>query len=80
MTKKKSERQKQGQKKLSKNFGWLRLLLWAVIVLELITIVVLKRSQCMSQCVSDFLGPYPEIACKYECPYVWENWGTFFKK
>jgi uncharacterized membrane protein len=49
-----------------------RKLLWimigVVIVVSAITIIGLHQ-HCMRQCMANFEGPYPEIACKYECGF-----------
>jgi len=44
------------------------LLILAVILVSVGTIAVL-RQQCMSKCVVEFKGYYPDVACKYECSF-----------
>jgi hypothetical protein len=31
--------------------------------------ILVLRQQCMSKCVAEFKGYYPDVACKYECSF-----------
>ena len=80
MSKRNRNKKKKQLPKSSKKVAWVRFLLYSVIILELVAIAFLERAQCMNRCIGDFTGPYPEIACKYECPYIWGKAAEFFKK
>lgn len=47
-------------------------ILWFLVVLVIwgtARCISFIYSDCMSSCVSEFKGAYPEIACKYECSF-----------
>ena len=43
-----------------------------IIVLCLLVPIV-KTIRCKMACLKKVKTPYPEIACKYECPWFWER-------
>ncbi|MCX5681174.1 MAG: hypothetical protein NT079_02685 [Candidatus Omnitrophica bacterium] len=49
-----------------------RKILWilvAAIVLATAGTIIGLRQQCMSKCMAEFKGVYPDVACKYECSF-----------
>jgi hypothetical protein len=45
----------------------------ALFVLVLVVIPVADNFRCKAQCLKIVKTPYPEIACKYQCPWLWEK-------
>jgi len=49
-----------------------RKVLWFLVLVVIwvaIRTITVLHNQCMSKCVAEFKGAYPEIACKYECSF-----------
>ena len=44
-----------------------------VIVLMLLLVPVVSNFRCKAECFKKVKTPYPEIACKYQCPWPWEK-------
>lgn len=48
-------------------------------ILVIVTVVLLlavplgQTIRCKMACMKRVKTPYPEIACKYECPWFWEK-------
>jgi len=49
-----------------------RALLIALIVM-LIAVPIVDNLRCKAACLKRIKTPYPEIACKYECPWPWQK-------
>jgi hypothetical protein len=47
--------------------------LLAVLVLMFIAVPVVENFRCKSACLKRIKTPYPEIACRYECPWPWQK-------
>lgn len=49
-----------------------RKILWILVLVVIVaavgTILVI-RQQCMTKCMAEFQGYYPDVACKYECSF-----------
>jgi len=44
-----------------------------VIALMLLLVPVASNFRCKAACFQRVTTPYPEIACKYQCPWFWER-------
>jgi hypothetical protein len=44
-----------------------------VILAMFILVPIIDNLRCKAQCLKRVKTPYPEIACKYECPWFWEK-------
>jgi hypothetical protein len=49
-----------------------RVLLITLIVM-FIAVPIIDNFRCKAKCLKRVKTPYPEIACKYECPWPWEK-------
>lgn len=51
-----------------------RKVLLIIILAMLILVPVIQVIKCKSECLKKKMNaPYPEIACKYDCPWPWER-------
>jgi hypothetical protein len=44
-----------------------------VLVVMLIAVPIVDNLRCKAACLKRIKTPYPEIACKYECPWPWQK-------
>jgi hypothetical protein len=44
-----------------------------VMALMLFWVLVADTVRCKAACLKRVKTPYPEIACKYQCPWFWEK-------
>jgi len=44
-----------------------------VLVAMFIIVPVVDNFRCKAACLKRVKTPYPEIACKYECPWPWDR-------
>ena len=44
-----------------------------VILAMFVLVPVVDVIRCKSACLKRVKTPYPEIACKYQCPWPWEK-------
>lgn len=44
-----------------------------VIGLMLLLVPMVDNFRCKAACLKKVKTPYPEIACKYQCPWPWER-------
>jgi predicted nucleic acid-binding Zn ribbon protein len=52
-------------------------ILFYLITIGLLALKPLKDAkECRSACMQRVKTPYPEVACKYECPMPWEKEGN----
>ena len=47
--------------------------LMIVIVAMFILVPIADNFRCKAACLKRVKTPYPEIACKYECPWPWDR-------
>lgn len=45
----------------------------ALLLLLLVVFISLNVFRCRNACRARITTPYPEIACRYECPWPWQN-------
>ena len=69
---KEQEQQNNGQKKPLMSDRQKRALLIVLVVL-LFTVPVADILRCKAACMKRVKTPYPEIACRYECPWPWQK-------
>ena len=50
-----------------------RKVLLIVLVAMFILVPVIDNFRCKAACLKRIKTPYPEIACKYECPWPWDR-------
>ena len=50
-----------------------RRVLLVILVLLVLSVPVVDIVRCKSACMKRVKTPYPEIACRYECPWPWEK-------
>ena len=78
---KKARKQRQDEKKSTgkKTFFSERqkkvLLFVLVVMLVAVPVIDMVRTNlhCKAECLKRKKTPYPEIACKYDCPWPWEK-------
>jgi hypothetical protein len=49
-----------------------RKVLWFFVVIVIwatVHVISVLYGQCMTSCVAEFKGAYPDVACKYECSF-----------
>jgi len=39
------------------------------VILGAVGAISFLRQRCMTSCIAEFKGAYPEVACKYECSF-----------
>lgn len=44
-----------------------------VILAMIIMVPIVDVIRCKSTCMKKVKTPYPEIACRYECPWPWQK-------
>ncbi len=44
-----------------------------VVLMMIIAVPMINTLRCKAACLKRIKTPYPEIACKYECPWFWEK-------
>lgn len=44
-----------------------------ILVVLLFTVPVVDILRCKAACMKRVKTPYPEIACRYECPWPWQK-------
>ena len=44
-----------------------------VIVAMFVLVPIADNFRCKAACLKRVKTPYPEIACKYECPWPWDR-------
>ena len=44
-----------------------------VLVVMLIAVPLVDNLRCKAACLKRVKTPYPEIACRYECPWPWQK-------
>ena len=69
---KEQEQQGNGQKKPLMSDRQKRVLL-IVLVILLFTVPLADILRCKAACMKRVKTPYPEIACRYECPWPWQK-------
>ena len=47
--------------------------LLGVLVLLVLAVPVVDILRCKAACMKRVKTPYPEIACRYECPWPWQK-------
>ena len=47
--------------------------LLGVLVLLVLAVPVIDILRCKAACMKRVKTPYPEIACRYECPWPWQK-------
>lgn len=47
--------------------------LLVVLFAMLILVPMVNTFRCKAACLKRVKTPYPEVACKYECPWFWEK-------
>jgi hypothetical protein len=50
-----------------------RRVLLTVLILMFILVPLVDNLRCKAACLKRVKTPYPEIACKYECPWPWQK-------
>jgi bifunctional ADP-heptose synthase (sugar kinase/adenylyltransferase) len=50
-----------------------RKVLLIILVAMFILVPVVDNFRCKAACLKRVKTPYPEIACKYECPWLWDR-------
>jgi hypothetical protein len=50
-----------------------RKVLLIVLIVMFIAVPVIDNLRCKVKCLKRVKTPYPEIACRYECPWPWEK-------
>ncbi len=45
----------------------------AVLVIAVCAVPVIDILRCKAACMKRVKTPYPEIACRYECPWPWQK-------
>ncbi|MBF0594221.1 MAG: hypothetical protein HQL22_04570 [Candidatus Omnitrophica bacterium] len=45
-----------------------------IVILAMVVLVpIVDNFRCKASCLKRVKTPYPEIACKYQCPWPWER-------
>jgi hypothetical protein len=44
-----------------------------VLIVMLVAVPIVDNLRCKAACLKRIKTPYPEIACKYECPWPWQK-------
>jgi predicted nucleic acid-binding Zn ribbon protein len=44
-----------------------------LLILLVLAIPIIDNTRCKTACMKRVKSPYPEIACRYECPLPWES-------
>lgn len=74
MGKKNNSKQKQPKEEKKPLFSDRQRRTFIIIVAAMIILVpIAENIRCKSACLKRVKTPYPEIACKYECPWFWER-------
>jgi hypothetical protein len=47
--------------------------LLTVIIVMFIAVPIVDNFRCKAACLKRVKTPYPEIACKYQCPWPWQK-------
>ena len=47
--------------------------LLTVVIVMFIAVPIVDNLRCKAACLKRVKTPYPEIACKYECPWPWQK-------
>ena len=47
--------------------------LFLLILAMFVIVPIADNFRCKAACLKHVKTPYPEIACKYECPWPWEK-------
>ncbi|NTV29607.1 MAG: hypothetical protein HGA80_05960 [Candidatus Omnitrophica bacterium] len=73
--KEKTKKAAKGAKETGKTFlsDRQKRVLLIVIVAMFVLVPVADNFRCKAACLKRIKTPYPEIACKYECPWPWER-------
>ncbi len=50
-----------------------RQVLLGILVFLFIAVPVIDIFRCKAACMKRVKTPYPEIACRYECPWPWQK-------
>jgi hypothetical protein len=50
-----------------------RRVLLIVLVIMFIAVPIIDNLRCKAACLKRVKTPYPEIACRYECPWPWQK-------
>ena len=69
---KKASKQAAAEKKPFMSDRQKRVLL-GVLVLLILAVPVVDNFRCKAACMKRVKTPYPEIACRYECPWPWQK-------
>ncbi|MBF0618591.1 MAG: hypothetical protein HQL19_00305 [Candidatus Omnitrophica bacterium] len=72
MKRKKEDKKNKDQKKPFLSDRQRKVLL-VVIVLMFVLVPIVENFRCKAACLKRVKTPYPEIACKYQCPWPWEK-------
>jgi hypothetical protein len=68
----KSDKQAKAPKKPFMSDRQKRVLL-GVLVLLVLAVPTIDIFRCKAACMKRVKTPYPEIACRYECPWPWQK-------
>lgn len=44
-----------------------------LVVLMILAVPMFNTFHCRAKCLKRVKTPYPEIACRYECPWFWQK-------
>ena len=44
-----------------------------IIIAMFVLVPVIDNFRCKAACLKRIKTPYPEIACKYQCPWPWDG-------
>ena len=69
---KKASKQAAADKKPFMSGRQKRVLLGVLVVL-ILAVPVVDNFRCKAACMKRVKTPYPEIACRYECPWFWQK-------
>jgi hypothetical protein len=50
-----------------------RKVLLTVLIVMFVAVPIVDNLRCKAACLKRVKTPYPEIACKYECPWPWQK-------
>ena len=50
-----------------------RKVLLIVLAVSLLAVPLVDNIRCKAACMKRVKTPYPEIACRYECPWPWQR-------
>lgn len=67
-----AEKQEKSSKKPFMSDRQKKVLLFVLVALFCL-VPVLDNVRCKSACMKRVKTPYPEIACRYECPWPWQK-------